>query len=220
MAAFVHRVAAFEYRIATFVNRIATLSRKWRSDSFATGNDVYHVDITQQGAHALNPSIHANLSMHAKLSMHARRRSHLRSLAGFTLIELMIAVAIVAILTAIAYPAYRNYVIRGQVVYATNALSSTSANMERWFQDNRTYVGGPCATAASAGPAAATFTVSCPTILTATTFTITAVGSGSVAGFTYTIDQSGTQTSTVVSPAPSAWILSCPASWETKAGSC
>ncbi len=154
------------------------------------------------------------------VSLHNIRSTRL-AVAGFTLIELMVTVAIVAILTSIAYPAYRNYVIRGQVVYATNALSSVSANMERWFQDNRTYIGGPCTPpAVSYGPAAASFSVSCPTVLTATTYTITAVGSGGVAGFTYTIDQSGNQTSTVVSPAPSAWINSCTASWETKAGTC
>jgi type IV pilus assembly protein PilE len=143
-----------------------------------------------------------------------RRRSD-----GFTLIELMITVAIVAILTAVAYPSYRNYVLRGQVVNATDGLSAVSANMERWFQDNRTYVGGPCTTAANYG----NFSVSCLTTPTATAFTVSAVGSGSTNGFTYTIDQAGNQTTVVVAPAPSAWIPAggtCPTSWETKAGQC
>ena len=75
---------------------------------------------------------------------------------GFTLIELMVTVAIVAMLVAIAYPSYRNYVIRGQLTNATNGLSAVSANMERYFQDNRTYLAAngftpPCATAATYG---------------------------------------------------------------------
>ena len=65
---------------------------------------------------------------------------------GFTLIEAMITVALVAILAAVALPSYRDYVIRGRLVDATNALSSTRARMEQFYQDKRTYVGGPCAT--------------------------------------------------------------------------
>ena len=140
---------------------------------------------------------------------------------------MMITVAIVAILTAIAYPAYRNYVLRGQIVYATNNLSQVSANMERWFQDNRTYVGGPCTPpAVNYGPNSTTyFAVSCLTTPTATTYTISAVGSGSVAGFIYTLDYQGNQTTTVSAPAPSAWrtpSAGCAgtSSWETSAGTC
>lgn len=144
--------------------------------------------------------------------------------AGFTLIELMITVAIVAILTAVAYPSYRNYVLRGQIVNATTGLAAVSANMERYFQDNRTYVGGPCSTAATYG----NFTVSCPTAPVNTPnpmFTVSAVGNtgSSVSGFTYTIDQAGNKATSVAPPAPSAWIPAggtCPTSWETSAGQC
>src|SRR5450631_4724882 len=68
-----------------------------------------------------------------------RSRMHHGRSKGFTLIELMIVVAIVAILTTIAYPNYRDYVIRGQLVDATQGLSALRANLERYFQDNRTY---------------------------------------------------------------------------------
>jgi len=100
---------------------------------------------------------------------------------GFTLIELMVAVAIVAILSAIAYPSYRNYVLRGQLVNATNGLSSLQANMERYYQDNRTYMStgtftSPCLTAAPVG----TFQLSCSAGPTATTFTLQALGSASL----------------------------------------
>ena len=144
------------------------------------------------------------------------------------MIELMITVAIVAILAAIAYPSYRNYVLRGQVTYATNALSAMSANMERYFQDNRQYTSvvagatpmSPCDPQQLAlGATYGTFTVSCPTY-TASTFTIIAAGAGATAGFSYSIDYMGNQISTVASPAPAAWRLTCTGSWETRAGSC
>jgi Tfp pilus assembly protein PilE len=138
-------------------------------------------------------------------------------------------VAIVAILAGIAYPSYRNYVLRGQVVNATNALAQGSANMERVFQDNRTYIAPatyttPCPgnTAPTTAVVTGTFSVNC-TVLSAgppPAFTMTAVGSGATAGFTYTIDQAGNQASTIAAPAPHAWIISCPTSWSTKAGQC
>jgi prepilin-type N-terminal cleavage/methylation domain-containing protein len=143
-----------------------------------------------------------------------------RPAAGFTLIELMVTVAIAAILASIAYPSYRSYVIRGQLTSATTGLSAVSANMERYFQDNRTYLPAnganpPCKTAAQYG----TFTVSCPSVLTATTYQVQAVGSSNTAGFKFFIDQQGNQSSTVSSPAPSGW-TNCSIGWETKAGQC
>lgn len=64
----------------------------------------------------------------ANLSPHRRRDTHF----GFTLIELMIAVAIVAILTAIALPAYQNSVQKGRRADAMAAISSIQQAQERW----------------------------------------------------------------------------------------
>ena len=77
---------------------------------------------------------------------------------GFTLIELMIAVAIVAILTMVAVPSYSSYIMRGHLADATSGLAAMRAQMERHYQDNRSYatVGTfttPCAAAANTGAA-------------------------------------------------------------------
>lgn len=61
--------------------------------------------------------------------------------AGFTLIELMIVVAIVGILAAIAWPAYQNYVESARRADAQGALMSLANAMERFHTTNRTYAG-------------------------------------------------------------------------------
>jgi type IV pilus assembly protein PilE len=58
---------------------------------------------------------------------------------GFTLIELMIAVAIVGVLGAIALPSYNSYVTRGKRAEARNALMDIAARQQRWYSDNNQY---------------------------------------------------------------------------------
>ena len=62
-----------------------------------------------------------------------------KSNGGFTLIELMIAVVIVAILASIAVPSYRNYVLRSHRVEATAALLKVAAAQEKFYLQNNTY---------------------------------------------------------------------------------
>ena len=119
-------------------------------------------------------------------AMLARTRD-IRRYKGFTLIEMMIVVAIVAILGAIALPAYRDYVRRGRIPEATTGLAQARIGFEQWFQDNRTYVGGPCPGNTRS------FTFACNTA--AATFTVTATGLGDMADFSYTIDQVNARTS-------------------------
>jgi len=147
--------------------------------------------------------------MRSKYRSLARRRSR-----GFTLIEVMIVVAIIGILAAVAIPAYSEYARRGQIVEGTNALSALRANMERHFQDNRAYTtAGTFTSPCAAPPAAGSFTITCPT-LNATQFTAQAVGSGATANLTYTINQQNTRATTA---APSGW-NTCDNSWMVKKG--
>jgi len=62
--------------------------------------------------------------------------------SGFTLIELMVVVAIVAILAAVALPAYNDYVTRSKLTDAVTGLSDFRVRMEQFYQDNRRYDGG------------------------------------------------------------------------------
>ena len=63
---------------------------------------------------------------------------------GFTLIELMVTVAIIAILAAIAYPSYMDSVRKSRRTDAKNALTQAMANMERFYTENNTYVTTIC----------------------------------------------------------------------------
>ena len=134
---------------------------------------------------------------------------------GFTLIELMIVVAVIAILAAIAIPAYGDYVIRGKLVDATANLSDGRIKLEQFFQDNRAYdnsTGGtpPC-------PAATKyFTYSCND--TSTTYVITAAsnanqGMGAAGDYTFTINESNAKATTKF--AGQAMAATC---WLTKKG--
>jgi type IV pilus assembly protein PilE len=137
---------------------------------------------------------------------------------GFTLIELMIAVAIVAILAMVAVPSYSAYIMRGHLADATSGLAAMRAQMERHYQDNRSYATvGTFTTPCAADAATRTFghfVVSCSGTPDATTFTLQAVGGGPVNGFTYTVNQADVRATTA---AGSGW-NTCTSKWLTKKG--
>ena len=128
-----------------------------------------------------------------------------RAARGFTLIEVMIVVAIIAILAAIAIPAYGDYIKRSKIIDATQKLSTARVKFEQFFLDNRTYVGG-CDAAANIIPATPAsddvFALTCAAA--ATTYTVTATGiaaKGMDPAFVYTINERNQKTST----GPSGW---------------
>jgi len=59
---------------------------------------------------------------------------------GFTLIELMITVAVIGILAAIAYPNYMEYLARGNRAEAKAALMDGAQRLERYFAVQGTYL--------------------------------------------------------------------------------
>ena len=68
-----------------------------------------------------------------------RQRPRHSAVRGFTLIELMVTVAIVAILSAIAYPAYTEYILKSRRTDAKNALLDLAARQERFYSLNNKY---------------------------------------------------------------------------------
>jgi len=138
---------------------------------------------------------------------------------GFTLIEVMIVVAIIGILTAVAYPSYRDYTTRGALTDGINGLSTMRAQMERHYMDNRSYATvstftTPCASSPPSGRTFGGFLITCSGTPTATAFTLLATGSGTSAGFTFTVTQSDVR---ATGTAPTGW-NTCATAWLTKRG--
>ena len=128
---------------------------------------------------------------------------------GFTLIELMVTVAIIAVLAAIAIPNYTDYVRRGKLQEATSTLLAMRTKMEQYFQDNRSYTtpGAPVLAPCTAGssvpiPALKYFNITC-LALTATTYTIQADGTDpTLVGITFTINEGNVRATTVTAGSP------------------
>lgn len=147
------------------------------------------------------------------ISSHSLQRPLPKSEHGFTLIELMIVVVIVAILASVALPAYQGYVMRSRIAEATAGLAAKRASVEQFFDNNRTYVNAPACAADNV--TSKSFTFSC-TVSTATTYTIQALGTDPMNGFAFTIDQANTR---VTSAVPTGWALPNPNTcWVTRKG--
>lgn len=122
--------------------------------------------------------------------------------AGFSLVELMIAVAIIGILASVAIPSYRDYVRRGQIPDALAALSDYRIKLEAYYQDYRNYGDGDaCASSSTANwkdfkaPDGSKFAYKCATSDGGQGFVLTASGNTgtAVAGHEYTLDHNNSK---------------------------
>jgi type IV pilus assembly protein PilE len=136
--------------------------------------------------------------------MHRRDKGiSMRKQTGFTLIELMVTIVIIAILAAIALPSYQQYIQRGKITEATSNLSAMQLQLEKYYADNRMYgTASVCGVAAPTGASARYFTITCssnnPSGAGDQTYTISADGIAAegMGGFHYQIDQSNVRQST------------------------
>jgi type IV pilus assembly protein PilE len=137
---------------------------------------------------------------------------------GFTLLEVMIAVVIIAILASIAVPAYSDYVTRGRLAEAYATLGAQRVRMEQYYQDMRSYTGA-CTNGTVAPDMTDTpqFDYACDIPGDGQSYTLTADGVGSLAGFQFTLDQNNNRATPSV---PAGWTTSANCWIRKKDGKC
>jgi type IV pilus assembly protein PilE len=116
---------------------------------------------------------------------------------GFTLIELVVTIGVIAIFGALAYPSYRDYSLTSQLTEGMSRLQNEWVNSAQYYQDNRTYE-----TMCSEDRLKAMnkgldyFTISCPTV-EENEITLQAADKN---GFIFTINELGEKSTLGVDP--------------------
>jgi type IV pilus assembly protein PilE len=132
----------------------------------------------------------------------------MRRTAGFTLIELMIVVVIIAILAAIAMNSYRQYILRGNRTSATRALQDLTSREENYYFSNNAYTTSLNSLGASASMAGPYYTVLVPAA-SATNYVVEADVKGTQAQDgacqSFQLKRTGAQTSTGSGTAATCW---------------
>jgi len=112
---------------------------------------------------------------------------------GFTLIEIMIVVAIIGIIAAVAIPSYTDYVRQGRAAEATATLANLRVQMEQCYQDTRDYT--QCAASCAPANGGTFFTYACGS-LNQDDYQLAATGVGDMASFSFDIDEANNKNST------------------------
>jgi len=132
---------------------------------------------------------------------------------GFTLLEMMIAVLIIAIVAAIALPSYQQYIERSRARTAAADLMALATAFENRFQRQLSYAASATSTASTAAtanlvvgwqPSAGdffTYTASA----TASTYDLTATGSAAMSGCTITLDEANAKSASSACGISSSW---------------
>jgi len=141
----------------------------------------------------------------------------MRRQRGFTIIELMIVVVVIAVLTAIALPSYTDYVTRSKFAEAYAHLADLRVKMEQYYLDNRRYSsnagGGTCGIAGGNTPTTQGtkyFDFACasssPNAAGDQEYVLTATGKPGegLQGIRFTINTSNTKTTVVDASSPMA----------------
>lgn len=134
---------------------------------------------------------------------------------GFSLIELMIALAIASIIAAIAVPAYQDHLLRARIPEATSTLSAMAMRLEQHYQDHHAYgIDKACAVTL---PTHRFFVFSCTLQNSGQSFLLTATGQGTgdISAFIFTLDQNGNAITTGL---PTSWGEAPAPCWVPKRG--